>query len=129
MRSVIKIFVLTIVFGFSLTPALLATNNVSNSDMRLCVSGNNIYGVYKATDGDWSGELTIKSDGTFVLVERYLKESRTLTGTFEIYDSSDKVSMIYFYINGSKFKGGFLVHSEQDGLFGITIDEKIFWKV
>ena len=130
MNKCLKTFLVFLMFLGTLTPALLATNNVNSSFKQIYVTGNYISGVFKATDDNWSCVITLKSDGTFVMVQREGRDVDTTTGTYTLSDNVYKggQAALNLYSNGSRIGSGLLAWPEQDGLC-IILEGYVFYKL
>ena len=104
-------------FG-AFTPSLIANNYDNNSSVDFNFEGYYISGLFKVTDGDWSCVITLKSDGTFTMVQREGRDIESTSGTYTLSDNVSKGEQaeLKLYSNGNLIGTGLLAWPMEERL-------------
>lgn len=112
--------VILVLTGIRVSPTLASTECAENKESVLlsiekssCISG-----VFKATEDDWTGMLSLWSDCTFKFVEREGRNIDSTEGTYTVDGdvTPGSVATITFYVNGRNYGQATIAWPLEEGL-------------
>lgn len=119
-KSIIALAVLIIV-GTAISATFAASETNLGSESPTIVSnekGSCISGVFRATEGNWTGTLSLYSNCTFRFVDREGRDIQTTDGTYsmdgEIYPGT--TARITFYVGGESYGSATIAWPTEEGL-------------
>lgn len=134
MKKYIKAFVLVVVMvmGIQVLP-ISAASEKNKGDKPITISNESrgcISGVFKATEDNWSGTLSLYSNCTFRFIDREGRDIQTTDGTYsmdgDIYPGA--TAQITFYVGGQNYGRATIAWPTEEGL-QVWMNGYTFYKI